>query len=151
MSQFVSLKIDVLDDVNPSVFRKSFEEFSAQNDTDEIKYTLRTRNKDERIVIDAPYARKTARVDNDVDAVIVKNGSDTTIGFKFIKNSNGKNYRVEVRGDFWRTGFKEKDFCNQIARNYMITKITNDAKINGKRIISRNVNANGDVVIQVGA
>lgn len=137
MSQFVRINISALKDVTPSIFKLAVENINADGHG---KLSLSTTKK----YINAPYAIGERKSD-EVDCVLMENGSPLTIGFKF---GVGKNKELQIRGDFWNTGFNESEFRDMIAQNYMATKIHYNAVHDSQRLIKRTVKNDGSIVLR---
>ena len=137
MSQFVRLNVNVLDEVEPALFNLAINNMVV---TGHGKFTLDTNQKS--IHVAEALGERTS---DEVDCVLVEDGNETTIGFKF---GIGENKNLQIRGDFWRTGFQEKSFADLIAQNYAATKIHVNEINNSKRLINRSVRADGAIVLR---
>lgn len=140
MSQFVRVNVEALDDVTPAIFNQMIKNLKVGNGTD--VYALDTTRK----IVVQPKASGSRKSD-EVDAALTRNGKVLPIGFKFIKEK-GKT-KLNIRGDFWNTGFEQNTFTEMISQQYMVTKIKHDAKINGNTIVKQEVKQNGDIVVRI--
>lgn len=137
MSQFVRLNVNALDEVEPSLFNLMINNLTVERHG---KFSLDT----ERKVIHVEQALGD-RKEDEVDCVLMEDNRPTTIGFKF---GVGGTRNLQVRGDFWRTGFTEENFVNLIAQNYTAAKIHINETNNSKRLINRSVRNDGSIVLR---
>ena len=137
MSQFVRVNISALKNVNASIFNLAIKNMQVHGHG---KLSLDTTRK----IVNAPYAIG-ARKSDEVDCVLVESGSPTTIGFKF---GVGADKELQIRGDFWRTGFEQEKFRDLIAQNYAATKIHVNAVNESQQLIKRTVKSDGSIVLR---
>ena len=137
MSQFVRLNVNALDEVEPALFNLAINNMIVSGHG---KFTLDATKKNIHVA-EAIGDRKS----DEVDCVLMEDGNETTIGFKF---GVGENKNLQIRGDFWRTGFQEKSFTDLVAQNYTATKIHVNEINNSKRLINRSVRADGAIVLR---
>ena len=137
MSQFVRVNISALKNVNASIFNLAINNMQVHGHG---KLSLDTTRK----IVNAPYAIGERKSD-EVDCVLVESGVPTTIGFKF---GVGADKELQIRGDFWRTGFYEKTFGNIIAQNYTVEKVKRNAKIAGQNLVKKTVKNDGAIVLR---
>lgn len=137
MSQFVRVNISALKNVNASIFNLAINNMQVHRHG---KLSLDTTRK----IVNAPYAIGERKSD-EVDCVLVESGIPTTIGFKF---GVGADKELQIRGDFWRTGFGQEEFTNLIAQNYAATKIHVNAVNESQQLIKRTVKSDGSIVLR---
>ncbi len=137
MSQFVRVNISALKNVNASIFNLAIKNMQVHGHG---KLSLDATRK----IVNAPYAIG-ARKSDEVDCVLVESGSPTTIGFKF---GVGADKELQIRGDFWRTGFEQEKFTDLIAQNYAATKIHVNAVNESQQLIKRTVKSDGSIVLR---
>ena len=137
MSQFVRVNISALKNVNASIFNLAIKNMQVHGHG---KLSLDATRK----IVNAPYA-VGARKSDEVDCVLVESGSPTTIGFKF---GVGADKELQIRGDFWRTGFEQEKFTDLIAQNYAATKIHVNAVNESQQLIKRTVKSDGSIVLR---
>ena len=140
MSQFVKVNCQVLDDVNAAVFKKMIESMKLEGKKENNRYSLDINAKK----VTGSYIREND--DTDVDCVLMENNKRLPIGFKFIKEGN--KLKLNIRGDFWGTGFEENSFKDLISKNYQIANIMLKNKNNGNTLVSRTVKEDGSVVLR---
>lgn len=130
MSQFVRVNCTVLDNVKPRTLRKAIQMIPNLNlDLDpKVKRLRNTYGKDE------------------VDCGLTKNGKSLSLGFKFI--TEREKTKLNIRGDFWMTGLEEKSFKNMVCQRYQIEEVTQQQKATGGRLVARNVESDGTVVMR---
>lgn len=136
MSQFVRVSINALKNVDPGLFNHMIKNLKVDGHG-----ALSLNTKKHSIHVPQALGRKT---EDDVDCVLQENGVDTSIGFKI----RGENNILQIRGDFWRTGFDEKTFGNIIAQNYTVEKVKRNAKIAGQNLVKKTVKNDGAIVLR---
>ena len=136
MSQFVRVSINALKNVDPGLFNHMIKNLKVDGHG-----TLSLNTKKHSIHVPQALGRKT---EDDVDCVLQENGVDTSIGFKI----RGENNILQIRGDFWRTGFRQDKFTNLIAQNYAATKIHVNAVNESQQLIKRTVKSDGSIVLR---
>ena len=136
MSQFVRVSINVLKNVDPGLFNYMIKNLKVKGHG-----TFSLNSKKHSIYVSNAIGRKK---EDDVDCVLQENGKDTTIGFKL----RGEGNVMQIRGDFWRTGFDEKTFGNIIAQNYTVAKVQRNAKTTGQSLVKKTVKNDGAIVLR---
>lgn len=73
-----------------------------------------------------------------VDAVLVKNGKPISVGFKLIRE--GKDIKLQLAGDFYRTGLNESALIDNISQMYKKHHIVEQCKQQGWSVTSKDIN-----------
>lgn len=126
MSHWRQHKSMVLEDVQMEMLQKACQDVGVSMDT------------------------KTKEIQNSwghekVDAGIVKDGSNISLGFVF-ENKDGKT-ALKLTGDFYSTGLDESTFIDRLAQQYMKHKTVAAFEDQGWVVDSVDTNANGEIEI----
>lgn len=65
----------------------------------------------------------------EVDMALTRNDSVLPLGFKVMQE--GKHTNLELRGDFYATGLKEKTFMDNLSQKYQKERIKDKLELNG--------------------
>lgn len=131
MSQFVRVNCTVLEDVKPRVLRRAIRNIEGQHlDLDPSVKS-----------ISSSYGKES-----DVDCVVTKNGTPLTLGFKFLKEN--EKTKLNIRGDFWRTGYEQKSFQNMICQHYQVEAVSQQQQLSGGQLLTRTTEADGTIVMR---
>ena len=127
MSQYVRVNCSVLENVKPELAAKAVKGID-KNLTLEPK--MKHRDSIRRDLL------------NDATSVICRDGQPLNIGFKLADN------KLTIVGDFWRTGFKQKEFTDQFCFNYQMLAVQQMQKENNMTLLHKNVEEDGTIVLR---
>ena len=93
---------------------------------------------------------KNTWVETDVDAAFVSDGKVICAGIKFSQNPDGTE-KAEVVGDFWGTGFNDKEIIDRISQIYQKNDIIEKCRserwfVDEETDVTEN--ENGEIVIR---
>lgn len=128
MSQWRKYNAQVLENVKMDTLQKACEDMGVSFDTS-VKSVGNT------------YGESAK-----VDAGLFKDGQALPLGFIF-KHEDGK-VKLELEGDFWRTGLDERSFVDLLSRSYQKYNIIEQVTNQGWFIDRNEVDAEGNVILE---
>ena len=128
MSQWRKYNAQVLENVKMDTLEKACEDMGVRFDTN-IKNVENT------------YGESAK-----VDAGLIKDDRVLPLGFIF-KHEDGK-IKLELEGDFWRTGLDERTFVDLLSRSYQKYNIIEQVTGQGWFIDRNEVDADGNVILE---
>ena len=128
MSQWRKYNAQVLENVKMGTLEKACEDMGVRFDTN-IKSVENT------------YGESAK-----VDAGLIKDGRVLPLGFIF-KHEDGK-IKLELEGDFWRTGLDEHTFIDLLSRSYQKYNIIEQVTSQGWFIDRNEIDADGNVILE---
>ena len=127
MSCWRKYSAKVLDNVDMDLLKKACDEMGVSFDPN-IKH------------VENSYGENAA-----VDAALVKDGETLPLGFRFVRE-DGKT-KLQLEGDFWRTGLREESFLGHLSQQYQKFNIMQQAEAQGW-IFDRSEVVDGNVVLE---
>ena len=131
MSQYVNVKLNVLDNVKESLIRPAIKAVDSQLD-------VRYKNNEEK---NNSFLREA-------DIVITKAGSPNPLRFGFKLDQIGNQKKLSVVGDFWQTGYSEKEFVAAFGKQYQILNVAEMARANAWSLVSRVEEEDEEIVLR---
>ncbi len=127
MSQYVRVNCSVLENVKAGLAAK----------------TVRTMEKDLTVEPKAKYRSMIpTQLYSDATAIICRNGSPIGIGFNLQEN------KLSVVGDFWRSGYKQKEFIDKFCFNYQQLAVQQMQQDNNMTLLHKTVEEDGTLVLR---